>query len=67
MRQMYQAVSVFAIQKHQYTNGSFAGLLKDIPNPELLLSSTPISAADLNMVCVHASKFGPLIMFFLCL
>lgn len=27
-----------------------SGLLKDIPNPELLLSSTPISAADLNMM-----------------
>lgn len=30
------------------------GLLKDITNPELLLSATPISVADLNMVCVLA-------------
>lgn len=30
-----------------------AGLLKDIPNPELLLSSTPISAVDLNLVSLY--------------
>lgn len=27
-----------------------SGLLKDVPNPEILLSSTPVAAVDLNMV-----------------
>ncbi|XP_037052458.1 ragulator complex protein LAMTOR1 [Bradysia coprophila] len=27
-----------------------SGLLKDVPNPEILLSSTPVAAVDLNMM-----------------
>lgn len=32
----------------------FVGLLKDVPNPEILLSSTPVAAVDLNMVSLLA-------------
>lgn len=32
------------------TNNENVGLMMDIPNPEAILSSTPVSATDLNMV-----------------
>lgn len=32
------------------TNTENVGLMMDIPNPEAILSSTPVSATDLNMV-----------------
>lgn len=34
----------------QDTANAPSGLLRDMPNPELLLAATPISAADLHMM-----------------
>lgn len=34
------------------------GFLKDIPNPDLMLTSKPISADDLQMVIFHLNLFN---------
>lgn len=40
------------------------GLLKDVPNPELLLAATPISADDLAMVSFNRKNSKRLQLYF---